>query len=389
LTENYKDSNSQGHLHTHYDRRREETHPIVAVDLYRMKQPLKEPYHLSFATFHSFDTFLIQVRTEDGRTAWGEVTACQGYVPESAEDIWDFLCAHGPKVVGMSPETAIESILPYAAHGGYPVSPLMTALELVSRRIPSGDEPKVVPSALVPLVGLLSAEHEPELESGFWTQIERKYTTIKVKVGFDVSLDIHRVTLIQELARQAPGTLIRIDANQGYSFDDAREFVQKVTPEAIELFEQPFPAGDWESQVSLSRISPLPLMLDESILGTEDVERTAALGCAQFVKFKLMKSGGVRLLGEQVALAKRLGLTVVLGNGVSGEIGCHQEASAAVGLGIKTAGEMNGFLKLQTSILRRPLISAPGGVVVDPEFQAVPDLERVPQMVVDQQSWAP
>ncbi len=355
---------------------------IAAVEVYRLRQPLAEPYHVSFSTFDAFDTCLAMLQAEDGRTAWGEATACTGYVPETGDEMWQFLLDQSPRVMGVPPESAIADLLPAAAHRPFAATPLLTALEALS-----GQAPRIAGRVVVPLVGLLSGENDREMEAAFWTQVGRGHTTLKLKVGFDVDRDVGRAALAQGLARQVHGVWIRIDANQGYSLEAAQRFARSLDPAVVELFEQPFPAGDWESQAALARCAPVPLMLDESIHGAEDVERTASTGCAQYVKFKLMKAGSARRLAKQIALARRLGLRVVLGNGVAGEVGCYQEAAVAAATGLETSGEMNGFSKLRRPLLEAPLPTAPGAMLVWADLQPVPDPERLAELALARRSW--
>ena len=361
--------------------------PVVATEIHRLCQPLKEPYHLAFGTFDAFDTFLVGIRTEDGQSAWGEATACTGYVPETGNDIWSFLCTHAPELIGSTPAEQVARLLPFTAHQPFAVAPLLGALERLCAEPENGPGPGVGEEAVVPLVGILSGNEEASLEHSFWTQIERGHTTVKLKVGFDLEGDLRRAAFVQELARQAPGVKIRVDANQGYSLDDARRFVRGLSPEVVELFEQPFDVGDWESQRALAPSSPVPLMLDESILGTRDIERAARLGCADYVKFKLMKAGSARRLSELIALARRLGLKVILGNGVAGEIGCYHEAVASLEAGLETAGEMNGFLKVRRSVLTEPIKTKAGGVVVAAALDPAPSPERLSEIAVERREW--
>jgi L-alanine-DL-glutamate epimerase-like enolase superfamily enzyme len=128
-------------------------------------------------------------------------------------------------------------------------------------------------------------------------------------------------------------------------------------------------------------------MLDESILGPEDVKKAATLGCASYVKFKLMKAGSRRKLSALIALANSLGLKVVLGNGVAGEIGCYHEAIAALEAGVEAAGEMNGFLKVRRRLLLEPLTARQGGIEVTPGLEPNPSPSRLAEMSVDQRQW--
>lgn len=360
---------------------------ITAVAAFRLRQPLEAPYHLAFGTLNAFDSILAHVRLADGREGWGETTACTGYVPETGDEIWQFVQSHGPRLLNRDTRAARRLLAQSIAACPFSVTPLLTAIEQAVSPLRL-DPPAVV--RRVPLVGIVSADDPAEIERAFWTQREQGHTTIKAKAGFgDPERDVARLRLVQDLARQAPsGTRIRVDANQGCTLDEARRLVHTLTPDVVELFEQPFPADDWDAQVALAPESPVPLMLDESIHGPTDVERAAALGCAQYVKFKLMKAGSVRLLREQIALAHGLGLGVVLGNGVAGEVGCSQEALVAVAEGVETAGEMNGFLKLRRPLLARPLTALRGALTLDPSGDVTPDVASLEALAVSRAAWS-
>ena len=98
------------------------------------------------------------------------------------------------------------------------------------------------------------------------------YSTFKVKIGKDLKRDIEKVNLIGGLSKGK--AKIRLDANQGYSLEEALVFVREVNPANIELLEQPLPRENWEEMKKLSQESPLLLMLDESNpVRSEDVAR--------------------------------------------------------------------------------------------------------------------
>ena len=165
---------------------------------------------------------------------------------------------------------------------------------------------------------------------------------------------------------------LRIDANQGYDRAHGCAFAAALDPAGIELFEQPCAAGDWEAACAVAAVSPVPMMLDESIYGMEDIERAAELEAARFIKLKLMKTGGLDALARGLGRIRELGMEPVLGNGVACEVGCWMEACVARTL-IANAGEMNGFLKPVERLLANPVRFAEGALLLDAGY--VPRLD--------------
>ena len=131
--------------------------------------------------------------------------------------------------------------------------------------------------------------------------IEQGFTTIKIKVGKDVNLDLKKISIIQShLDGRAK---IRIDANRGYTKEQGCEFVAGLKPNYIELFEQPCNANNWEANAAVAKLSSIPIMLDEPICGIKDIEKASRIEGVRLCKLKLkfMKMGcrRIRKKGEK------------------------------------------------------------------------------------------
>ena len=210
------------------------------------------------------------------------------------------------------------------------------------------------------------------------------YDTIKIKVGFDPEKDLAKVKMAQEAIQGK--ARIRIDANQGYQFPQAEKFVREIDPQGIEFFEQPLKENEWEAMAELSKISRVPLGLDESIYGMESVEKARKLQCCRFVKFKLMKIASAEILAQNIKKCEEYGFGVVLGNGATGEINCYLEALVAGNR--DAAGEMNGFLKQTESVLVKALRTEGGNIRLAPDFKLQLDEAKVEKFAIDQKVFA-
>jgi o-succinylbenzoate synthase len=114
---------------------------------------------------------------------------------------------------------------------------------------------------------------------------------IKIKLGKNAREDVERVRRI----RQAVGEeiLLRIDANQGWEFNDARFALQEMGPYHIQFCEQPMRYWDDSKLPALKKISPIPIMADESIFDHHDALRLIESGSCDYVNIKFAKSGGI------------------------------------------------------------------------------------------------
>ena len=346
---------------------------VEVVDAHRLVLPLERSYHLSFGTLDRFELSLVAVRVH-GREGLGECVPLPGYSPESADAVWTSLTERAPRLAGRPAAEALAELEAGRERRPFAAAPLVTAIETAL-------EPRWPAAELaVPLVGTVSGGAGDEAARDAERLLAAGYRTLKVKVGWDPAADARRVARIQAAA--GDGALIRVDANQAWDLEQARRFAGAVDPAGIEHFEQPFPPDAWEQAAALARTSPLPLMLDESIESEADLERTIELGCARTVKFKLAKAGGPRALERLIARARAGGLEVVLGNGVAGDVENLVELIVAAGL-VDTAGEMNGFLKPRSRLLRAPYELVDGRAVVPAGYVPEPDWELVAAHRVD------
>jgi len=353
---------------------------ISGVMAYRIRLPLVRPYHLSFGTLEAYDSLLVRIQADEDE-GFGEATDCPGYYVQGLSDAWTFTCKHGPKLPGKDPKSVLEAFHGGGADLSFAATPLLTALESL---IGASDD-KGKGSESIPLLGIVQGETPEEVVQDAEQLLETGYRTLKFKVGFSVRQDLERVRHLQ--AQLRPGTKVRLDANQGYDYSQALQFLAGLDPEGIELLEQPLDPEAWDDMTRLAAESPVPLMLDEAINREEDLERTIETGCATAVKFKLMKCGSLAHLEQMIKKASDAHLKVILGNGVATDIGCFHEAMIAAKLGLTVhAGEMNGFLKGVERFLQ-PSLSVNKGKLIHPSERPMVQWELVSRFAVETAIW--
>ena len=335
------------------------TQGIDRVDVHRLRVPLRTPYKLAFGPLEHFDTIIVEIADRDGREGFGEATVLTGYTDETIDGAWRAAREFAATMAGADLLDADRRIAALAERYPFTATAFGTALDMLR-----GHPALVVREAVrVPLLGLLNAEREADIETEVEALLAAGFRTLKVKVGFDAELDAARVAAIQGAV--AGRARIRIDANQGYTAAQGIAFAAALDPAGIELFEQPCAAGDWQAHLAVARGAGVPMMLDESIYGIADIERAAELRAATYVKVKLMKLTTIDRLEAAIARIRALGMQPVLGNGVAWDVGCWMEACVAARM-IDNAGEMNGYLKAHDRLIARPLPFDGGAIVLEP-----------------------
>jgi L-alanine-DL-glutamate epimerase-like enolase superfamily enzyme len=346
----------------------------IRVD--RLRIPLTQPYRLSFGAVEHYDSIVVEVIHDDGRHGAGEATVLTGYTDETIDECWVVARRLAAQLADSDDAAALAELQRTRERFPFTATAFATALEMAAgtARLAVNE---LTP---VPILGLLHATEASAIAAEVDALLAAGYCTIKVKIGFDAERDAQRVRMVQKIV--SGRTAIRLDANQGYDAAQGVAFARALDPADIELFEQPCAAGDWDAHLEVARVSPVPLMLDESIYGVADIERAAALKAAAFIKVKLMKFATLERLAQAIGRIRELGMTPVLGNGVATDLGCWMEACVAARL-IDNAGEMNGFLKTRASLLVPTLEFRDGRVWLRPDYAPCLDPEALARYRVD------
>jgi len=136
-------------------------------------------------------------------------------------------------------------------------------------------------------------------------------SVLKVKLGKTAKDDVDRIKKI----REAVGTdlKIRIDANQGWSFDDAVFALQALGEFDIEFCEQPIRTWYDDRLPELMRLSPVKIMADESVYNHHDARKQIESGSCHYINIKLAKSGGIFEAKQIHDLAASKGTACMMG----------------------------------------------------------------------------
>ena len=98
------------------------------------------------------------------------------------------------------------------------------------------------------------------------------FRILKIKGGIDPDEDVRRV---QAVNKALPNFTLRLDADQGYSVQQALG-VARALEGKLEMLEQPTPAADVDGLRQVTRHSPVPVLADESVVGPSSALEIAA-----------------------------------------------------------------------------------------------------------------
>jgi len=155
---------------------------------------------------------------------------------------------------------------------------------------------------------------------------ESGYPIIKIKLG-----SANDEAIVAAI-RQASSARLRVDANAGWSREQAVDLIPRLAQYELEFIEQPLKAGDieglrWLRQRLHTQGVKVPIFVDESVKTAQDV--AAHAGIVDGVVIKLMKTGGIREALRAIHTARALGMQTMLSCMVESSVGVTAAAHLA------------------------------------------------------------
>lgn len=205
--------------------------------------------------------------------------------------------------------------------------------------------------------------------------------TAKVKVaepGQPGSADIERLAAVRDAI--GPDGKVRVDANGGWSVDEADRMLTALSEFGLEYAEQP--CATLAELAELRRRVSVPLAADESIRRAEDPVKVRAAGAADIVVLKAQPLGGVRAALE---IAEACGLPVVVSSAVDTSVGLAAGVALAAALPeLPYACGLATMSLLAGDVTADPLAEADGQL---PVRRAVVDEAALARYEVDPADW--
>jgi L-alanine-DL-glutamate epimerase-like enolase superfamily enzyme len=306
---------------------------IVRAEAIPVELKLKEPFVIANETTEVADNIFIRLETETGIVGWGCSTP-DAVTSETKETVLKNFEVAKRLVVGCDPTRinlvnfALENEL--SGNPSLKAGVNMALYDIIGKmagmplfRLLGGYREKIATSVTVGLnpTDLMVEKAKQIVSAGF------KF--IKVKCGIDVEQDIENILAIREAVGSA--VKLRLDANEGYSVEDALRIVTALEKNGvdIEILEQPTKANYLYSLKDVTRQCSVPIMADETALTLRDSVKLVKLEIVDMINIKLMKIGGITNAIKANALAELANVPVM--------VGCMNESMVAMSAGVHFA----------------------------------------------------
>lgn len=342
---------------------------ITHTEIYRFSI-LMEPFVIATGTMHFAQNVFIRVFTDSGIYGVGECSAFPMIVGETQDTCLAIAKDFAKIWKGKNPLDIPERMLDlsgYAAHNSTIKSAFDMALFDIAAK-----------KAGLPLYRFLDG-HPRTIETdmtigigspGQMADAAKKYQEngcriLKIKLGKDVHQDIERVKEI----RQAVGETmtLRLDANQGWSFDDAIFALGALENQQIEFCEQPMRTWYDDRLPELALNSPIKIMADESCYNHHDARRLINSKSCEYLNIKFAKSGGILEAQKIHEQALQHGVKCMIGSMLESRI------ALSANLHFALASSNVEFFDLDTCLLGHLVDPTVGGLTYNGYFLTVPD----------------
>ncbi len=282
---------------------------IVKIEIYPTQIKLNEPFVISKGALTHARNTVVKIYSDQGLYGVGECCPYRSIHGETqtgtvafAKDLAQVLIGQDPTDIMKHVHTMNKMIVGNASvkcafdMALYDLSAKLVELPLY--KYLHGNKEKAIYTDNT--VSLLDIDGMVERATKF---VDRGFKILKIKLGQrPADKDIARVKAI----RKAVGDDItmRIDANQGWNYLDAKKALYGMEECNIEHCEEPIHANNLLDQVRLNAESPIPIMADESVFNHQDALRIVSSNAADLFNIKLGKSGGIHNAMKVASIAE-------------------------------------------------------------------------------------
>ncbi len=321
---------------------------ISKVEVCPVELKLRHPVRMvGVAPISQVMAFFVRAETRDGRNAWGCCVAhpdLTGELPDEAMKVLHKAASMAPDLHPTNLEYSLAELSPVIQNSPaalcafdllfHDLLGLIAGIPLY--RLLGGFRNRIQTSVTIPVS---TVDESVEIAKRWSSQ---GFRMLKVKGGENPEEDVRRIKAIR---RALPDNILRLDADGGYSVQQALDVARALGGD-LEMLEQPVVVGDLEGLAQVSKVSPVPVLADQSVTSPESALRLVSERRVHGVSIKLAVCGGLRGARQLDAIAKAAHAVTM--------VGCLVEPALLIAAGLSFAlsssnvqyGDLDGHLDL-------------------------------------------
>jgi o-succinylbenzoate synthase len=160
----------------------------------------------------------------------------------------------------------------------------------------------------IPINGLVWMGDKDFMQQQISQKLAQGYSCLKLKIGgLDFTTELEILQSIREAASEKELT-IRVDANGAFAPNEAFKKLERLAKYNIHSIEQPIKQGRWKAMAELCAYTPVPIALDEELIGVQAPEKQTELLETihpQYIILKPTLVGGLQASADWIELAEK------------------------------------------------------------------------------------
>jgi o-succinylbenzoate synthase len=331
---------------------------LAAIELLKVRLPLKRPFTTSFGTSTDKVCVLVRAIGQDGEEGWGECTAMErpAYSAEWVDGAWlvlrDMLAPAA--LAGLDPGVRGHPM----ARAAMEVA--LTDLELRRKGVSLAEHLGAVRDRVPCGVSLGLEDRVEDLVELARHFVDAGYRRVKLKIEPGRDVEVVRA------AREAlPDTPLSVDANAAYTQGTA-DALLPLDDFGLEYVEQPLPEDDLVGHIRLQERIRTPLCLDETIISAEVARTAIELGACRVINVKLGRVGGLAETLRIQDVASAAGIPLWCGGMLETGIGRAANVALAALPGFTLPGDTSASDRYFERDLTEPFEVTPDGTMAVP-----------------------
>ncbi|MCS0639519.1 dipeptide epimerase [Streptomyces sp. LP05-1] len=279
----------------------------------------RRPFAISSGTSAELVTLLVEVRTTDGASGFGEASPMTAYTGETLDGLAAALTGYAaPALIGRDPRdlAGAHAAMDAAIRGQHLAkAALDMALHDLAARAAGWPLRLLLGGAVtdrVPTTWVVGLGTPAEMAEEAARYARLGFRHLKLKGGEDPPADVALVRTVR--AGLPDGVELSLDANEGYAPATAARTVDALADAGLDLLEQPLPRWDLAGLAALRARGRVRVMADESLQSVHDALELVRRDAVDVLNIKVLKVGGLHRARQIAAIAETAGLAVKIGS---------------------------------------------------------------------------